>query len=50
MNADSLVNDCLPEPPTPTSKTFPPGELTILASLKRCFSASSKITRFIYLD
>ena len=50
MKEDNFASDYLPEPPTPTSKAFPLGEMTILVSLNRWNSASSKITRLIYLD
>jgi hypothetical protein len=50
MKHPSLVKLCFPEPPTPTRRMFPPGELIVLVILKRCLSASSKITKFIFLE
>jgi len=35
MNEDNFASDYLPEPPTPTSRAFPLGELIILVSLNR---------------
>ena len=50
MKAASLVSDCFPEPPTPTIRQLPEGELMILVSLSKCLSASSKITNDIFFD
>lgn len=50
MNEESLVKDYFPDPPTPTSKQLPLGELIILVILSKCFRASSKITKFIFFD
>jgi hypothetical protein len=50
MKQESLVKLCFPEPPTPTRRIFPPGELITLVILKRCLRASSKITKFIFLE
>jgi len=50
MKAANLVNDCFPEPPTPTSKMFPDGELITLVILSKWLRASSKMTRFIFFE
>ena len=50
MKQPNFVRLCFPEPPTPTRRIFPPGEPIVLEILKRCFNASSKITRFIFLE
>jgi hypothetical protein len=50
MKQPSLVKDCFPEPPTPTRRMFPPGELIVLVILRRCLRASSKITKFIFFE
>jgi len=39
MNVLSRVSDYLPEPPTPTSRAFPPGVSMILAILQMCSMA-----------
>lgn len=46
----NLVKLYLPEPPTPTRRIFPLGEPIVLEILRRCLSASSKITKFIFFD
>lgn len=50
MKEESFVSDYFPEPPTPTRRQFPDGVLIIRVIRRRCFKASSKITKFIYLD
>jgi hypothetical protein len=50
MNDANLVNDYFPDPPTPTKRQFPLGELMILVILSKCLSASSKITKFIFFE
>ena len=47
IKAESLDSDCLPEPPTPTSRACPPGEDVIRVILHTCLMASSNKTRFI---
>lgn len=47
MKEDNLVNDYLPEPPTPTNKAFPPGISKILQILHICSIAALKSTKFI---
>ena len=47
MCAASLLSDCLPEPPTPTSSAWPPGLAMMREMRQMCFMASSKSTRFI---
>ena len=42
MEAASRLRDCLPEPPTPTSRAWPDEGVTILVILHTCFMASSK--------
>lgn len=44
-----LVKDYLPLPPTPINKAFPLGYLKILQIFERCFTASKKNTKFIFL-
>ena len=50
ISAASLVRDCFPEPPTPTSSADDLGCLIILLILIRWHMASSNSTRFIFLD
>ena len=45
--AESFESDCLPEPPTPTSRAWPPGLLMMREILQMCFMASSKSTKSI---
>lgn len=47
INAESLVKDYLPEPPTPTKRAFPPGISKILQILDICSIASENRTKFI---
>ena len=49
MNAASLVNDCLPLPPTPTNNAFPPGIFRIRLNLEICSIANPNITKSIGL-
>lgn len=47
MKVAILLNDYLPEPPTPRINAFPLGCLMILAILAMCSHASKNITSFI---
>lgn len=47
VKAASLVRDCLPEPPTPTSSAWPRSMRMMRCTRVRCSRASSKSTRFI---
>ena len=46
----NLVKDCLPDPPTPTSKAWPPGYWRILPILRRCSIAKLNNTNGIFLS
>eukprot|EP00353_Schmidingerella_taraikaensis_P015889 CAMPEP_0185619618 /NCGR_PEP_ID=MMETSP0436-20130131/51197_1 /TAXON_ID=626734 ORGANISM="Favella taraikaensis, Strain Fe Narragansett Bay" /NCGR_SAMPLE_ID=MMETSP0436 /ASSEMBLY_ACC=CAM_ASM_000390 /LENGTH=56 /DNA_ID=CAMNT_0028259261 /DNA_START=77 /DNA_END=244 /DNA_ORIENTATION=+ len=41
---ESLESDCLPEPPTPTRRAWPPFPEMMREILQMCFMASSKST------
>lgn len=47
VKAASLVRDCLPEPPTPTSSAWPRSMRIMRCTRVRCSRASSNSTRFI---
>jgi hypothetical protein len=47
MKAASRVSDCLPDPPTPTSRAWPAVDETMRTIRHTCLMASSKSTRFI---
>jgi hypothetical protein len=49
ISAASLVNDYLPDPPTPTKSPDDLGDYTIRETLIRWFIASSKSTKAIFL-
>lgn len=50
MPAANLVNDYLPEPPTPTKSAFPPDYLTILSIISKCSTAKENKTKSIGLS
>ena len=45
MKEASLVRDCFPEPPTPTSRALPRGVRMMRDTFTRCIMASLKKTR-----
>ncbi len=46
-NPANLVKLCFPDPPYPTSRACPKGNLIILYILTKCYKASSNKTKFI---
>jgi len=40
MDADKVVRDYLPEPPTPTNKALPPGDLSTREIINKCSIAN----------